>query len=65
MQRSFSDDIHLSAEQIFEVLLQGHVVHEAPSLFHVDEDVEITVRLVLLTSSRTKKPQVPRPVLLG
>ena len=37
MQRSFGDDVHLSAKQIFEVLLQGDMIDKASPLFHVDD----------------------------
>jgi hypothetical protein len=65
MQRSFGDDIHLSAKQIFEVLLQGDVIDKASPLFHVDEEVKITVGLLLSASSRAKEPQVHCTVLAG
>jgi hypothetical protein len=65
MQRSFSDDIHLSAEQILQVLLESHVIHEARSLFHVDEKIEIAIGPFFPASSRPKEPHVLRPVLAG
>jgi len=37
MQRTFRDDVHVSAEQLFEVLLQGHVIQKASPLIHVDD----------------------------
>ena len=58
MQRSFSDDIHLSAKQIVEVLLQGDVIDKASSRFHVDEEIKVAVRLLLPAGSRAKEPQV-------
>jgi hypothetical protein len=63
MQRSFGDDIHLSAKQIFQVLLQGDVIDKASSLFHVDKEIKVTVRLLLPAGSRAKEPKVLCTVL--
>jgi hypothetical protein len=65
MQRSLCNDIHFPAKQILQVLLQSHVIYEAPPLFHVYKEVEVAIGPLLPASSRAKKPQVLRSVLAG
>jgi hypothetical protein len=65
MQRSFSDNVYLSAQEVFEVLLQGHVIDKAPSFFHVHQQVEITFRILLSAGRRAKQANVLRPMLMG
>jgi hypothetical protein len=65
MQRSFGDNVDLSAQEVFEVLLQGHVIDKAPSFFHVHQQVEITFRILLSAGRRAKQANVLRSMLVG
>jgi len=58
MQRSYGDDVHLSAKQIFEVLLQGDMIDKASPLLHVNEEIKVAAGLLLPAGSRSKEPQV-------
>ncbi|MCS4056785.1 hypothetical protein GGP75_002127 [Salinibacter ruber] len=65
MQRSFGDNVDLSAQEVFEVLLQGHVIDKAPSFFHVHQQVEVTFRILLSAGRGAKEPNVQCPMLIG
>lgn len=45
MQRGFGYDVHVPAQKVFEVLLEGNAIEQAPALLHGYQDVHVLFHL--------------------
>src|SRR5262249_2916796 len=61
--RCFGENIHLEAQQVLEVLLNGNDVEQGSSRLHFHEQIQVTIGLRLSPGRRTEYPHVTGSML--
>jgi len=65
MEGLLSDHINLSPEEVFEVLLQGNAVNQAPPGLQLNKHVQIAIQPLVPPRHRPEKSKVEGSVLSG
>jgi hypothetical protein len=65
MDARIRQDIHIPAEESFQLLFESNEVEERPVLFHFDQQIDVAVGPVVSAGDRPEYAHVPRAVLCG
>ena len=63
IERRWRHDIHAMAETGLELLLEVDQVHKAAASFHIDEQIDITVRSLFASGDRAEQAGVGRAII--